>query len=49
MYNEGTSLEEMCFIEIRKILEKMPDKGMNIDLNLLEKEYKKIEVSSSVI
>lgn len=45
---DSKSLEDMCLNKITSILEELPDKGENIDLNYISKECKKIEVCSSI-
>lgn len=44
----GTSLEEICLNRITDLLEKIPNKGKNIDLRLISRECKKIEADSSI-
>lgn len=45
---KDVSLEEICLSKINSILEGLPDKGENIDLNYISKECKKTEVCSSI-
>lgn len=45
---DRTSVEDVCLENIKDILKRLPGKGEGVNLDVFEKECKKIEVSSSI-